>query len=439
MPTTDSALRVFKFGGASIRDASGIENLGEIVRRFGSSRQLIVVSAAGKTTNALERFLEFRLGQKTQEAALVFEEIIESHRRIALELDEKLERRGKKPESNKSVFVHFEAVADRVRSICFQPSSKAYAVEYDRIIGCGELLSNALVAAYLEGELGGVSLLDAYALFRTDSNHRQARIDWESTRRLLSEACALKGIYVLPGFIGADAQACPTTLGREGSDYSASAAAFVLGADSVTIWKDVPGFMSGDPKVFPDVRPIRRMSYEEAIELAYYGASVIHPKAIQPVKKAGIPLLVKSFLDAEAEGSRIDAKPGMEPQTVCFIRSDRQSLIQLSTRELSFVAEDHLVRIYGCFHRHGIRVNLSQLSATRASFCFQSDPRIEAALLAELSESFDVEHRTGLSLFTALHHTPEAISYLRSRGQVIIEQSFPSGFRVVVDEDTRAS
>ncbi len=432
-------MRVFKFGGASIRDARGIVNLGDIAKRLGGPRLLLVVSAAGKATNAFERFLELRLNGQDEEAKSVFDEIVETHAHIARELEKNTSKGASNQTQALSVFEKIQPVLDKVRLTCFSPLDGSYARQYDRIVGCGELLSNALVAAYLESALGAVSLLDAYKLFRTDSNHRQARIDWETTRQLLRDACAEEGLYVLPGFIGADSSGTPTTLGREGSDYTASAAAYLLGADSVTIWKDVPGVMSGDPKVFPEVRPIRRMSYEEAIELAYYGASVIHPKAIQPVKKAGIPLLVKSFVEPDAEGSRIDALPGMEPQTVCFIRSDRQSLIQLATRELSFVAEDHLIRIYGCFHRHGIRVNLSQLSATRASFCFQSDPRIEGALLVELSESFDVEHRKGLSLFTALHHTPEAISYLRSRGQVIIEQSFPSGFRVVVDENTRAS
>ncbi|MBI1316641.1 aspartate kinase [bacterium] len=418
--------QVFKFGGASIQDATGLRRVGDLLDRYASARQLIVVSASGKTTNALERLLEERLLGHESEAVAVWDQMAQVHLEMGHLCDA--------PLGSESVAMAVQKTLIDLRLRCFAPLTGNYAADYDRIVGCGELLSNALVAAYLAQRQPNVSLLDAYAVFRTDSNHRQARIDWGETTKRLTEATEMSGWYVLPGFIGADAQGNPTTLGREGSDYTASAAAFMLGAHSVTIWKDVPGFLSGDPKAFPEVHPIARMSYEEAIELAFYGASVIHPKAVQPVKKAGIPLYIKSFLYPQHPGTCIDAQPGIEPACVCLIRSAHQSLVRLSTRELSFVAEDHLIRIYRCFHRHGIKVNLSQLSAAHASFCFASDPRIEPVLFDELQADFDLEHRNGLSLYTAYHHDADARKYLRSLGQVVIEQRSPVHFRVLLEE-----
>jgi len=424
---TDSApFQVFKFGGASIQDAEGIRRVAALLDRFGSPRQLIVVSAAGKTTNALERFLEHRLHGRENDAHQTWNEVAEAHLETGRHLDEGA--------TDRKVYRAVESVLQEIKIRCFAPLGGGYAANYDRIVGCGELLSNGLVSAYLSLHHPAVFLLDAYAVFRTDSNHRQARIDWSETTVLLNRATQASGWYVLPGFIGADAVGSPTTLGREGSDYTASAAALMLGARSVTIWKDVPGFLSGDPKVFPNVLPIKRMSYEEAVELAFYGASVIHPKAVQPVKKAGIPLYIKSFLEPQHPGTCIDAQSGMEPPCVCLIRSTQQSLIRLCTRELSFVAEDHLIRIYSCFHQHGIKINLSQLSAAHASFCFASDPRIESKLFEELRADFELEHRSGLSLYTAYHHDGEARTYLRSLGQVLIEQRSPIHFRVLINE-----
>ncbi len=418
-------MKVFKFGGASVKDAAGVKRVASVLEFFTEDDILVVISAMGKSTNALEKIVALHLaGDKPAcEKALVALE--KYHLDIMADLD----------------FARDHSVYEEVAQLFAQLRMKLSAIlnggfnkVYDQIVSFGELLSTKIVSAYLNQNSYQNIWLDARRLIKTDQSYRFARIDWTYTKRMLQDSVREGARYLTQGFIGSDDMGNTTTLGREGSDYSASVIAYCLAASEVVIWKDVPGVLNGDPKVFEDTVLLNKINYREAIELAFYGASVIHPKTIQPLQEKGIPLKVKSFENPTAEGTTISEGVSLDPMASCFIKKENQLLIKLSTRDLAFIAEDHLSKIYQLFHQFGARVNLSQHSAVSSSFCINFDPINAFPLCEELAKSFDLEQREDISLYTIRHHNASAREQIKKRGKVLLEQITVGTYQVALFE-----
>jgi aspartate kinase len=409
-------MQVFKFGGASVKDAQGVRNVERVLLQCGAENTIVVVSAMGKTTNNLEKIVQYHL-----EGNPLWKEVLEDVRRIHYDVMEELF-----PRKEHTVYQEFEHVLTQIRLICQATPEHDYNMHYDRIVSYGEIISTRIVSAFLNDSGWNNQWLDARKLIKTDANHRFARINWSFTEVLVQQAIRPNNNYVIQGFIGSDDNLHATTLGREGSDYTASVLAYVLNAGEVCIWKDVPGVLNGDPKVFSDVKLINHISYREAIELAYFGASVIHPKTIQPLQRKDIPLYVKSFLEPGNSGTRIGNGPDLSPELPIFIRKTDQAILKISTRDLAFIVEENLSAIYNIFHRYGTRVNLMQNSAVSSRFCINNDPISTPKVVAELQKDFDVEFETEITLFTIRHDKGNSRETLGNIGEVRMEQRTPN-------------
>lgn len=419
-------MKVFKFGGASIRDARSVRNLLKVLEHFAHQELVIVVSAMGKTTNALEQVVQLHYEQ-SGEPQKALQELESQHLDLLAELI---------PEAAAPVYREVQDLFAQLRAILDSPPEGHYNQVYDRIVSFGELVSTKIISHFLA--LSGYQnrWLDARRLIRTDQNYRFARVDWNFTGRLLREIIEPGHSYVIQGFIGSDSDMQSTTLGREGSDYTASVIAYLLEAEEVSIWKDVPGVLNGDPKVFQNSVLLEAISYREAIELAFYGASVIHPKTIQPLQRKEIPLRVRSFMDPGQPGTRIGKGQDLQPRVPCFIRKENQILLTLATRDLAFIVEDHLSVIYKVFHQFGVRVNMSQNSAVSSSFCINDDPVTTPRLIEELQGDFEVSYNQGVQLYTVRHYDEPARQRVRSTGQVLLEQISRETYQVVVQSET---
>lgn len=416
-------MKIFKFGGASIKDAPSVQRVAAVLNHYPGEEILVVVSAMGKTTNALEQIVAHYIKGEEMEVAQQIKALKKAHLSIVDALFSPDEHR---------VHNDIEILVTQLEIITQAPVEGEYNQVYDQIVSFGELLSTKIVSSYLNSTAYQNKWLDARRLIKTDQNYRFARVDWNYTSRLLKETIQHGNRYVIQGFIGSDDNYNPTTLGREGSDYTASILAYVLEADEVVIWKDVPGVLNGDPKVFSDTQLIEEISYREAIELAYYGASVIHPKTIQPLREKNIPLRVKSFLNPENQGTVITNGADLNPAVPCFIKKSNQTLITLATRDLAFIVEDHLSKVYQVFHQFGVRVNLSQNTAVSTSFCINNDPIVVPKLIEALRKDFDTTFNLEVNLYTVRHYNQEAKKRVQKGGEVLMEQISRETYQVVV-------
>lgn len=416
-------MKIFKFGGASVKDAQGVRNVAKIIELYQNDGLCIVVSAMGKTTNALEEMVQCHF--KGLEGN---EDIIKRIQGYHLGILEELF-----PSKEHLVYEEVAHVFQQLRLIGMSKPDPDYNLTYDRIVSYGEILSTKIISYYLNDIGLDTTYLDARKVIKTDQNYRFARINWNFTQILLNQAVKnKKARYIIQGFIGSDDNYNATTLGREGSDYTASVCAYVLDAEEVVIWKDVPGVLNGDPKVFQNTQLINQINYREAIELAYYGASVIHPKTIQPLQQKGIPLRVKSFLNPQNEGTSIQNMEGnMEPQLPCFILKTNQVLLQIQTRDLAFIVEEHLSKIYSIFHRYGVRVNMTQSSAVSSSFCINYDVVNLPQILESLSQDFEVKYSEGKNLYTIRHYTEEAKEALQQGRDLLMQQITQDTYQMV--------
>ena len=390
-------MKIFKFGGASVRHAEGIRNLAEILGQYSGAQILTVISAIGKTTNHLEELTRAMLDGNT-DATQLLDAIKQEHLNITEELfSDKLHPVYS---DTANYFLELECLMETV-----QPNQD-YDHLYDQVVSYGELISTKIVSHYLQ--LKGIRChwADARNFIVTDSLHREARVLWEETAKLMEhrlKPLALKNTIITQGFIGRDRQNNTTTLGREGSDYSAALFAWGLNADSVTIWKDVAGVMNADPKKFSFAEKLDSLTYNDAIELAYYGASVIHPKTIQPLQSAQIPLFVKSFMDTGEKGTEIsnNALPISSP---CYILKEAQCLILIKSPDFNFIAEEHLSRIFTLMAEKRIRANLMQQSAISFSLCTDDSGNRFNFFLDALSEAgFNITVLRNLQLLTVYH------------------------------------
>ena len=422
------SIKVFKFGGASLKDADNIRNVAAILQKFKSEQLLIVVSAMGKTTNALEEIISAYFAQD----GTAFDKLNNmraKHETLMGELFDK----------NAPVFADVNDTFVEVEWILEDEPHDAYDYVYDQIIAVGELVSSKIVGAYLNKIGLTTTWIDARDVLRTDDTWREAVIDWKTT---ISNADAIvKPIFekntegsnfaITQGFIGSTKDNNTATLGREGSDYSASIFSHCLDAEAMYIWKDVSGVLSGDPRVFKDVVKLDNISYEEAIEMTYYGATVVHPRTIQPLMAKNIPLYVRSFLDHDAVGTKIstEAPPQYPP---IFMAERNQVFLKISNPDFTFLVESHIRDLFDIFTKYHIFVNLMQNSGAFFYLSVTHAPDREAELLKELREKFTIETEHNLDLFTARHPNSEAIANLTRGKRVFFEKMIPHTYQVLV-------
>lgn len=417
--------KVFKFGGASVKDAAAIENLHEILRRYPDDRLVVVISAMGKTTNFLERVLHAYYNAPDQVEGLLAE-LQRQHEDVA-------ERLVPDPGS----------IVDRIQSLFAQlrtrlsvDHSNNYDFDYDQIVSFGELLSTTIISTYLN--LTGIpnTWLDARKLVRTDSTYREGRVDWEVTVQQVRDALLDQEgrVFLTQGFIGGTAENLTTTLGREGSDYSASIMAYALDAESVTIWKDVPGLLNADPKRFPDAVKLDKIPYEEAVELSYYGASIIHPKTLKPLQNKQIPLYVKSFFQPDEPGSVITSC-SLEERIPSIIVKDHQTLLTVFPRDFSFIAVDNLSELFAIFAQHRIRVNMMQNSALSFSICTDAESQRVQQCVEALQTKYKVKYNENVQLITIRHYNKPTIEKVLAGRTAILRQTSRATIQFVIIEN----
>ncbi|WP_026966422.1 aspartate kinase [Algoriphagus terrigena] len=413
---------IYKFGGASVKDSNAIKNLTEILRNRLRSRQVIVVSAMGKTTNGLESILSKKL------AGEYFSENSSILKAYHLEICQKLFPEGH------SVFAMLENLFLQLSNQLEQKLTREnYDEFYDSIVGFGELISSRIVAEYLCAQGLIVLWQDARDVIHTNSDFRFAKIDWEKTRKSCQSNWkpVLENFPILTqGFIGSDPKGRPTTLGREGSDFTAAILGTGLGAASVTIWKDVPGVLNADPKIFPNTKKFDELGYREAAEMTYFGASVIHPKTIKPLANAGIPLFVKSFLDPESTGTKIHENAAAHEVPTIVLKKD-QILVSFKVTDFTFIEEMHIHRVYEQLQALKLRVNMLQLSAISISIVIDAQLFKLEQLLDSLKSEFEIRYNDGLELLTILQAKQDEIPALLEGYEVLLEQASRNTFQVV--------
>lgn len=420
-------LRVFKFGGASVKDANAVKNVAEIIQRYPDDELLIVISAMGKTTNALEEILE-AYWNKTGECSALLDQLRAFHSEIVKDLFSS---------NTEYISAELEIIFQELSEKCTSDHSDNYHFEYDQIVSLGEVLSTKIVHAYLDSIELECAWLDARKLIYTNDKWREAKIDWLSTEKKIVEIVTAEfsgghKIIISQGFIGHTPEGFTTTLGREGSDFSAAIFAYVLGAENVTIWKDVPGMLNADPKWFDNTVLLEKISFREAIELAYFGASVIHPRTIQPLKRKNIPLHIKSFVNPEAKGSVIQSSEVNDNTIPSFIFRMDQVLISLSPKDFSFVIEENLEEIFAYLNQEGIRMNLMQNSAVSFSFCCDKSKVDMEKLTSHFNEDYIVKYNEPLELVTIRHYDDATIERVTTDKRVILEQKSRDTARLVM-------
>jgi aspartate kinase len=415
-------MRIFKFGGASVKDADGIHNMYRVLEQTGHENTLIVVSAMGKTTNALEKLIEvyFEDSQKTESQ---LNEVIDYHLGIMNEIF---------GHPKHEVYDEVKGRFDYLRTFLKNNKSPHYSFVYDQVVSTGELVSTTIVTHYLNSKGISADWLDARECIQTDASYRDANVDWTRTEVAINEQVSPNRLYITQGFIGSDDNNFTTTLGREGSDYTAAIFAYCLNGNSVTIWKDVPGVLNADPRHFESTQLLHHISYQEAIELAFYGASVIHPKTLQPLQRKEIPLHVKSFINPNNEGTKVSKGIAIDPHVPCFIVKNNLALIRLSSLDFSFIIEKNISDIFAMLHKHKMKVDLIQNSAISFSVCvFDKFNKMEE-LLHELRGRFQVDHTAGVSLYTIRHFQAESADFLLHKYELLLEQRTQETMQLVM-------
>jgi len=407
-------MKVFKFGGASVKDANGVKNICEVLKLFPNEQLIIVVSAMGKTTNALERLVN-AFCNKTEDVNSILDEIRIYHDEIMNQLF--VDHANEIYKKVNNFFVEIDWLLEE--------EPRSYDFVYDQLVSFGELISSSIVSAYLNQESNANTWVDIRDCFLTDNNYREGKIDWEKSS-IKSKEKIIFGkknfLYITQGFIGSTTENFTTTLGREGSDYSAAILAHIFDAESLTIWKDVPGVLNADPKYFKEGQKLEQLSYLDAIELAYYGASVIHPKTIKPLENKGIPLYVKSFLNPRAKGTVIGKDLETKPLVPSFIFKNNQVLLSISSKDFSFIAEENLSAIFGVCATNNVKINLMQNSAISFSICADYEEIKIKKLIELLSVEYKIRYNTNLQLYTIRHYYPSTIDTLIQGREILLEQ-----------------
>lgn len=423
---------VFKFGGASVKDAEGVINLAQIVKRYPKEKLLIVVSAMGKMTNKLEALTRAYLHGEQEETHQLFEEVKAYHFGILEKLF---------PDHENPVYNDIANSFVEIDWLIEEEPTDAPDYIYDQIVSIGEIVSTKIVAAYLNFAGHPTKWLDARNFIQTDNNYREGNVNWEKTEEEIKTGLSPvleHQIGVTQGFIGGTSENFTTTLGREGSDYSAAIFASCLNAQSLTIWKDVPGVLNADPKWFDETERIPQLSYHDAIELAYYGATVIHPKTIKPIQNKNIPLYVRSFLHPEAEGTDITASENQLP-VPSFIFKVQQVLISIFPKDFSFIIEENLSDIFSLFHKHKVKINTMLNSAISFSVSIDEDPEKLQKLIEALSVQYKVKYNTGLELVTIRYYNQQTIDRVTVNKNILLEVKSRHTCQIVMKDQNTAS
>ncbi len=410
-----SGIKIFKFGGASIKDADSIRNMAAILKGYTGQKIILVVSALGKTTNALEKIVNAYV-QKNGEARRLLMQLKQQHLDLVKQLID---------DASNPIFNQIENTFVEIDWILDDEPWEQYDYIYDQIVSIGELASTRIVAAYLNHLNIKTEWLDVRSILLTDNTYREGKVNWEITEKNINEQlpAKLNNRFVLTqGFIGGTKENVTTTLGREGSDYTAAIFAYSLNAESVTIWKDVPGVLNADPRYFKDVKKIDALTYHEAIEMTYFGATVIHPKTIKPLQNKKIPLYVRSFIDSTKEGTKIiDTIDNPSYPPILVLKKD-QLLVSLSATDFSFIAEENLSLIFNLLAKHRVKVNMMQNAAISFSLCTDDPKERTESFIKEMKDHFTVLTNSGLDLLTIRHYTDEVVDKFTKGKEVLLEQ-----------------
>ncbi len=413
-------MKVFKFGGASIKDISSIKNILKIISTYNEDNLVIVVSAMGKTTNALELVVHNYFNNKENLQASI-SEVYNFHSEIINNLFEK----------SHPIFSDISKSFEKLNSFIKANKSPSYSFVYDQIVSLGELLSSRIIHHFLLNNNINCSFIDARNCIKTNSKYRGAKVEWDITNKKIKDYISDSKISVTQGFIGSDKNNFTVTLGREGSDYSAAIFAYVLNAESLSIWKDVPGLLNADPKFFNNTKLLNQISYSETIELAFYGASIIHPKTLQPLQKKEIPLLVKSFKNPQSKGTIISKGVDIEPLVPCYIFKQNLILLKLSSLDFSFMVEDNISDIFKELHKFKMKVDVIQNSAISFSVCFFDKYNKIKELIKNLEGKYKIDMHKNVSLFTIRHFDEKSIKKITNKRKLLLEQRTEKTVRLI--------
>lgn len=414
-------MKIFKFGGASIKDAEGVKNVLKVLKHEGFQNTLIVISAMGKMTNAFENIINSYY-YKTQDLPQNIQFVRSYHLEIINNLFE---------EKNHPIFVEVEKIFGQLSGFLISNKSSDYNFIYDQIVGIGELLSTKIVNTFLNKSEIDTHWIDVREYIKTDSSYRDASLNWKLTSKNIA-SLNINKLYITQGFLGANSKGNTTTLGREGSDYTAAIFAHCLNADSLTIWKDVDGVLNADPRYFENPELLQQISYSEAIEMAFYGASVIHPKTLKPLENKNIPLYVRSFLSLEKAGTTVGKGHSLVPEIPCFILKQNQILISISALDFSFMVEYNLSELFKILHDYKLKVNLIQNSALSFSVCVEDKFNNFQQFLTELKLKYNISYVENVSLFTIRHANKKAVAEIEQKGIVLLKQSTKGTVQVVM-------
>lgn len=419
-------MKVFKFGGASIETCERAKNVVNIIRNHAEQPLLVVISAKGKTTNALEQLVDAYYAKENDKALLGLEEIVQSHNDYALELLEN---------DQHPIFDKLRELYTEIEWVLTEPYGRPYDYYYDQIVSIGELLSTSILHAFMQQQGLNAAWLDVRDVLKTDDTYRDATIQWKTTETLIHNYCSETfhdhPLIITQGFIGSTDENNTVTLGREGSDYTAAVFANILDAESLSIWKDVPSLLNADPKIFPNTQAIPEITFHEVIEMAFYGAQVIHPKTIKPLQNKNIPLFVRCFLDPSLPGTLIHHSEKAIAYPPIMVLKKEQVLLQVNTRDYSFITEDNLSKIYELFHECKVKINLIQNAAISFVACIDTNAEKMEKLLQRLQETYDVKRNEHLFLFTVRHYTDEVLNEELKHRTILLSQKTRQTIQII--------
>lgn len=416
-------MKVYKFGGASIKDAEGVRNLAKILKEESNDSLLVVISAMGKMTNALEEVVHAAL-DTNKEWHKPLQLVKDFHSVMLSDLF---------PDTTHPIYMEVARLFSKLEGFIKSNKSEQHAFVYDQVVCYGELLSTTIVSLYLMDNKVRNKWLDARNCIITDAKYRDATVDWDASMEAIQTQVDKQAVTITQGFIGSEKQnSFSTTLGREGSDYTAAIFAYCLDAETVSIWKDVAGVYSADPRYFEDATLLKSISYREAIELAFYGATVIHPKTLQPLQGKNIPLYVRSFLDLTQSGTCVGIGQSIDPKVPCFILKNNQTLLSLSSLDFSFMMEDTIGEVFKLLHKYKMKVNLIQSSAISFTVCISDMYANLEELLEELQKHFRVRYNTDVKLFTIRHFLPDTGKDIEMENEVLLRQQSRETLQLIV-------
>jgi aspartate kinase len=421
---------VFKFGGASVKDADAIKNVASILSIYSEQKKLVVISAMGKTTNLLEEIVISLKENNHRKFDLLKEKCYTFH----LEILENLF-----PERHFKIYQQVDSIFEKIEDKKDNPFSENFSFEYDQLVSLGEVLSTLIIEAFLREQNEKSVWLDARKILRTDNTYQEAKLNWLKTEELITKQVLPlfenSETIITQGFVGHTSEGFTTTLGREGSDYTAGIFAYCLNAKSVTIWKDVPGMLNADPKWFDDTIKLDKISFKEAIELAYYGATVIHPKTIKPLQNKNIPLYVKSFVDPHAEGTIIQESTEFDHLVPSFIFKMKQVLFSITPLDFSFIVEENLSKIFESLAKIGAKINLMQNSALSFSFALDQEKIDIKAIFDLFKDEYKIRYNEDLELVTIRHYNLQTIERVTLRKEMILEQKTRQTIRILMKDN----